>query len=56
MTVRYTEVRSLNEKMQLMMEQLVLANRSRFGRSSKKMDGNSFLMPYPADTGLFLQK
>ena len=27
------EVRSLNEKMQLMMEQMVLANRNRFGRS-----------------------
>ena len=32
-----TEVRSLNEKMQLMMEQLVLANKNRFGRSSEKM-------------------
>lgn len=32
-----TEVRSLNEKMQLMMEQLILANRNRFGRSSEKM-------------------
>ena len=31
------EVRSLNEKMQLIMEQLVLANRNRFGRSSEKM-------------------
>ena len=31
------EVRSLNEKMQLMMEQMVLANRNRFGRSSEKM-------------------
>lgn len=31
------EVRSLNEKMQLMMEQLVLANKNRFGRSSEKM-------------------
>ena len=30
------EVRSLNEKMQLMMEQMVLANRNRFGRSSEK--------------------
>ena len=30
------EVRSLNEKMQLMMEQMVLANRKRFGRSSEK--------------------
>lgn len=33
-----TEVRSLNEKMQLMMEQLVLAKRNRFGRSSEKME------------------
>ena len=33
-----TEVRSLNERMQLMMEQLVLANRNRFGRSSEKME------------------
>ncbi|SFQ26914.1 hypothetical protein SAMN02910358_01360 [Lachnospiraceae bacterium XBB1006] len=33
-----TEVHSLNEKMQLLMEQLVLANRNRFGRSSEKMD------------------
>lgn len=32
------EVRSLNEKMQLMMEQMVLANRNRFGRSSEKME------------------
>lgn len=31
------EVRALNEKMQLVMEQLVLANRNRFGRSSEKM-------------------
>ena len=29
------EVRSLNEKMQLIMEQLVLSNRNRFGRSSE---------------------
>ena len=36
-----TEVRSLNEKMQLMMEQLVLANRNRFGRSSEKMEDTS---------------
>ena len=32
------EVASLNEKMQLMMEQMVLANRNRFGRSSEKME------------------
>ncbi len=32
------EVHALNEKMQLMMEQLVLANRKRFGRSSEKME------------------
>lgn len=32
------EVHSLNEKMQLMMEQLVLSNRNRFGRSSEKME------------------
>ena len=31
------EVRSLNGKMQLMMEQMVLANRNHFGRSSEKM-------------------
>lgn len=31
------EVTSLNEKMQLMMEQMVLANRNRFGRSYEKM-------------------
>lgn len=35
------EVRSLNEKMQLMMEQMVLANRNRFGRSSEKMEDGS---------------
>lgn len=35
------EVCSLNEKMQLMMEQMVLANRSRFGRSSEKMEDTS---------------
>ena len=47
MAVRYTEeqlehltaeVHSLNEKMQLMMEQLVLEKRNRFGRSSEKME------------------
>ena len=32
------EVRSLNEKMQRMMEQLVLSNKNRFGRSSEKME------------------
>ena len=31
------EVASLNEKMQIMMEQMILANRNRFGRSSEKM-------------------
>lgn len=35
------EVRSLNEKMQLMMEQMVLANRNRLGRSSEKMEDAS---------------
>ena len=35
------EVASLNEKMQLMMEQMVLANRNRFGRSSEKMEDAS---------------
>ena len=33
-----TQVRSLNEKMQLMMEQLVLSDRNRFGRSSEKLE------------------
>lgn len=33
-----TQVRSLDEKMQLMMEQLVLSNRNRFGRSSEKLE------------------
>lgn len=33
-----TEVHSLNEKMQLMMEQLILSNKNRFGRSSEKME------------------
>ncbi|MBN2898609.1 MAG: IS66 family transposase [Clostridia bacterium] len=32
------ETKSLNEKMQLMMEQLVLSNNHRFGRSSEKLD------------------
>jgi transposase len=32
------ETHALNDKMQLMMEQLVLANKNRFGRSSEKMD------------------
>ena len=32
------EVHDLNEKMQLMMEQLVLAKKNRFGRSTEKMD------------------
>ena len=31
------EVHSLNEKMQLMMEQLILSNKNRFSRSSEKM-------------------
>ena len=31
------EVHALNEKMQLMMEQLILASKNRFGRSSEKM-------------------
>jgi len=31
------EVQALNEKMQTMMEQLVLSNKARFGRSSEKM-------------------
>jgi hypothetical protein len=31
------ETHALNDKMQLMMEQLVLANKNRFGRSSEKM-------------------
>ena len=35
-----TQVRSLNEKMQLMMEQLVLSNRNRFGRSSENFGGH----------------
>lgn len=35
------EVHELNEKMQLMMEQLVLANKARFGRSSEKMEDHS---------------
>ena len=35
------DVRFLNEKMQLMMEQMVPANRSRFGRSSEKMEDAS---------------
>ena len=32
------EVHDLNEKMQLMMEQLVLAKKNRFGRSSERME------------------
>ncbi|MCF0187194.1 MAG: IS66 family transposase, partial [Bacteroidaceae bacterium] len=32
------EVHSVNEKMQLLMEQLILAKHNRFGRSSEKMD------------------
>ena len=31
------ETHALNEKMQLMMEQLVLSKNNRFGRSSEKM-------------------
>lgn len=33
-----TEVHSLNEKMWLMMEQLILSSKDRFGRSSEKME------------------
>ena len=32
------EIHELNEKMQLMMEQLILAKKNRFGRSSEKME------------------
>lgn len=32
------ELRELNQKMQLLMEQMVLANKNRFGRSSEKME------------------
>lgn len=31
------QTQSLNDKMQLMMEQIVLSNKNRFGRSSEKM-------------------
>ena len=31
------QTQALNDKMQLMMEQIVLSNKSRFGRSSEKM-------------------
>lgn len=45
------EVRSLNGKMQLMMEQMVLANRNRFGRFSEKMEDASQIsfmeVPFP---------
>lgn len=34
-----TEIHSLNEKMQLMMEQLILSKKERFGRSSEKNGG-----------------
>ena len=32
------ETSALNDKMQIMMEQLVLSNKNRFGRMSEKMD------------------
>lgn len=32
------ELHDVNEKLQLIMEQLVLSNRKRFGTSSEKMD------------------
>lgn len=32
------EIHSLNEKMQLMMEQLILSKKERFGRSTEKMN------------------
>ena len=35
------EVSSLDQKMQLMLEQLVLSNQERFGRSSEKMDDHT---------------
>lgn len=38
------ETRALNDKMQLMMEQLVLAKDNRFGRSSEKMEDISQVM------------
>ena len=36
------EIHSLNEKMQLMMEQLILSKKERFGRSSEKMASRPF--------------
>lgn len=44
------EVCSLNEKMQLMMEQMVLANRNRFGRSSEK-----WRMPVRSASGKWME-
>jgi transposase len=35
------ELHTLNDKMQLMMEQIILANKHRYGRSSEKMDDTS---------------
>ena len=35
------EVHDLNEKMQLMLEQLVLSKKNRFGRSTEKMEDTS---------------
>ena len=32
------QIQALNDKMQLMMEQIVLSNKNRFGRSSEKLD------------------
>lgn len=43
------EVQSLNEKMQLMMEQLVLGKQNRFGRSSEKMDDTNQISFMEAD-------
>ena len=50
------EMKALNDKMQKMMEQLVLANNNRFGRKTEKMSDTNqicfmevlpFTIPYP---------
>ena len=43
------ELHDLNEKMQLMMEQLILSNRKRFGTSSEKMEMENQICFYEKD-------
>ena len=46
------EVQSGNDKLQRMMEQIILSNNARFGRSSEKMDNTCLLYTSPSPRDL----